>query len=702
MAPYVTQHLLVQGGYEASSHSPMPEGARQNASALARALTDPLAAGVDPETCHTMIPDSEADVLERVEEISASDDGLLVYWTGRCRLARDGSLQLALAPGSCGASAPWLPAYDLARAMTRSGSRDQDRLLILDTCLASDDLGNEPYSSRVVRREIDRLSRAGVAVLSSVGASPLGFAVNSHAPSVFTQQLALLLRSSPVARHEAMALPGLHRLLTASLSKSGYLRPMLRNAKRFQRPLAVNNHTKRAGGPGEGLPARRHAALEQALSRYALAVAGSPRARAQHTGFHRVYDPAADAASVYDALLGSHCGFTSRSTSLLSDPPSRHELLSAVQDMIEQGQNMVLLYMAGHGTVRSSGRKLDLAVYLADDETLLVSDLVNDLRKTRAERVVMMLDVCSVNPSSSVSRLTPGFLHSERRPGFSRLMVEWLNTASQRRQNQEDGLGRRGQEDSCLVRWGPERALGTGMRETPQWLFDFPGAAIRCLDDSGPMEHWTRLLYDSVGVLPRPGAILSSIWDSPLSDEPGWTSPGQTGETRGVEERSVWQSTVPRTPWSTSPDDAPAAVPAATRTASEGSAPRRTLHRRHRAQLRVADGSLPLRVGRHFRVTFNYQPLDEQWRARPGVDASETSPLHITLRIGAGSAKVSPSVIHTRLTDDRGTPPEDFRITPCSPDPVTLRIDVVRSADGAMIQQIKSVLAVSGGDGADR
>ncbi|NUK87287.1 caspase family protein [Streptomyces lunaelactis] len=635
-----------------------------------------------------------------MEEISSSDDGLLVYWTGHCRLARDGSLQLALTPGSRGAPAHWLPAYDLARAMTRSGSRDQDRLLILDTCLASDDPGNEPYSTRVVRREIDRLSRAGVAVLSSVGASPLGFAVNSHAPSVFTQQLALLLRSSPVAHHEAMALPGLHRLLAASLRSSGYLRPMLRNAKRFQRPLAASIQTKRAAGPGEGLPTRRHAAMELALSRYALAVAGSPRARAKDTSSHQFYDPAADAATVYDALLGSHCGFTSRSTSLLSDPPSRHGLLSAVEDLTEQGQNLVLLYMAGHGTVRSSGRKLDLAVYLADDETVLVSDLVNDLRKTHAERVVMMLDVCSVNPSTALSRLTPGFLHSEQRPGFSRLMVEWLNTASQRRRSQESGLETRGQQDNCLVRWGPEWALDTAMRETPQWLFDFPGAAIRCLDDSGPMEHWMRLLRNSTGLLPRPGSILSSIWDSPLSDEPGWTSPGPD-----LEERPVRQSTVPQTRGRTSRADAPAAVPAAppaaTRTASEGGAPRRTVHRRHRAQLRVADGSLPLRVGRHFRVTFNYQPLDEEWRVRPGVDASETSPLDITLRIGAGSAKVNPSVIHTRLTDDSGTPPEDFRITPRSQDPVTLRIDVVRSADGAVIQQIKSVLAVSGGDGAD-
>ncbi|MFD8612147.1 hypothetical protein [Streptomyces sp. NPDC059631] len=696
MAPFVTQHVLFQGG-QVDGPS-LPPGTRQNAELLAKALTAPDAAGVDPDTCHTVVPRSGADALGQVADNAASGDGLLVYWTGHCRLGPKGRLQLALDPGD-GRPTEWLPARELVSTMTRSPGRD--RLLILDTCLVPG--AAESAHRKLLQREIDRLSRDRVAVLSSIGTSPFAFAAASHAPSVFTQHLASLLRAEPHERRAHMRLPELYRLLAAAMRGSGYLRPMLRNAQGFSRPLVSSALLGHAQGQPDLLPARRHSAeLDKVLSRYALAVGGRLR-QTTGTGDTPAYEPSTDAETVYRALLRSHCGFTRDSASLLRAPASRQHLFDAVDELVEHGRNMVLVYLACHGTVSSSGSVLDLALELLDGETVLASDLVGELRKTRAEKVMMMFDVCSSFPSSPPAPLAERFAPQERRPGFSRLLVEWDTSAQIGAVEPQPLPGTDTEDDDrCLVPWMTGYLRGSLARSAWNWRFDFPGAAIRCLDDAGPVRAWASLLHDSIpGDLPTPpGEALSSILDPVLLDEPE----GGTEESGAPPspDAGVRLPRVPRTP---APAPAPVPVPAADR---QGSGPggdgpphrRGPAHRGHRARLRVAEGSMPLRVGRHFRVTFNYQPEGRDWVPRPD-DATDDNPLDLTLRIGAGSAKVSPSVIHTRLTDDRGTPPEDFRITPRTAEPLTLRIDVVRSADGAVIQRIKSTLDVTDGDGAE-
>ncbi|MFE2471647.1 hypothetical protein [Streptomyces mirabilis] len=623
----------------------------------------------------------------------ADGDGLFVYWTGHCRLSPEGTLQLALATPPGRTSTEWLSASDLVQAMRRSRSRD--RLLILDTCLAPGAAEGSFLRSRRVQREIDRLGRIGVAVLSSIDTSPLAFAVNSQAPSVFTQRLTSLLGSWPRMDGEAVALPDLHRLLAKSLHNSGYRRPTLRNARNFQRPVV----TLRTDRTADRLPARPTAASKHdALSRYALAVAGSalrsPTAQDSWT-----YEPATDAAEIYRGLLDSHCGFTPHSTSLFTTPPSRENLTHAIENMAERSQNMLLVYFACRGTVESSGRSLDLALALGDHETVLASNLVNDLRKTRAESVVLMLDVYSPNSTVPVTPLTRHNAYSQLRPGFSRVFVEWMNTAAQTHLPARRLPWDLHDETGSLLPWRHEQAPEPSTHSGFKWLFDFPGVAIRYLDDSGPLEHFTRKLGNSPAesLLTYPGEMLSTIGDNPLVDDAStWlaedfhthTLSGRRSEPHNVRYYSAALETAhayaspPRQDHS---DDAPAAL-------------RRPPHRRHRARLRVAEGSLPLQVGRRLCVTFNYQPQEEDWN-RPDDD---TAPVDITLRIGAGTAAVDRSVIHTQLTDGHGTPPEEFGITPRSEKPVTLRIDVVRRADGAMIQRVERVLEVDARDGADR
>ncbi|MEV5107547.1 hypothetical protein ACFQ7G_19825 [Streptomyces massasporeus] len=614
-------------------------------------------------------------------------DGLFVFWTGHCRLSTEGALQLALAPSPGRTSTDWLTASDLVQAMTRSRSRD--RLLILDTCLSPGAAEAGSVHSGALRREIERLGKAGIAVLSSIDASPLAFAVNSQAPSVFTQHLTSLLGALPRATGETLALPDLHRLLARSLGSSGYVRPMLRNAHSFQRPVV----TLRADRRSDGLMARRGAPpTRAAFSRYALAVAGSALRSAAAPNFC-AYEPAADAAEIHQILLDSRCGFTPASTSLFTAPPTRESLTNAVRGMAEHSQNMLLVYLACHGTVESSGHDLDLALTLGDHETVLASTLVNDLRKAHAESVVLMLDVYSSDATALAMPLTRHNAYSQRRPGFSRVFIEWMNIAAQSRSPR--GLfWECDDETGSLAPWHCEHAPQSTTRGAFNWLFDFPGAAIHYLDDSGPLEHFTRQLRDSPteNLLTYPSEMLSTMGDEPLLDDtPPWA--GELHTYFSARRRST--SSRPVRPPSAAQEETPAAP-----SALADSAPpvHRPTHRRHRARLRVTEGSLPLRVGRRLRVTFNYQPQDDDWKA----PEDSTLPVDITLRIGAGTAAVDRSVIHTRLTDDHGTPPEEFGITPRSASPVTLRIDVVRRADGAMIQRVERVLEVAAGDGADR
>nr|WSW65749.1 hypothetical protein OG461_05840 [Streptomyces sp. NBC_00995] len=549
---------------------------------------------------------------------------------------------------------------------------------MLDTCLTADSV----VSDREWLREISRLSKEGVALLTSLGSSPFAFAANSRAPSVFTQHLVTLL-GEVAHQQETLDLRDVHKWLRRASERQGYRGPILRNARSFTRPLvpASDERVRRAGG--RLLPALRSASAVALTScaRYALSVAGAPLGGFGPLG-NNFYDPAGDATTLIDALVDTRCGFTQDTVSLLSTPPSRQRLLDAITEVATSAENMALLYLTAHGSVRQSGRGLDLALHLLDGETVLASDLVAGLRQSNAESVVMFLDVCQVRPAHPVTPLIGHVLPDHQRAGFSRLLIEWTNTATRSLDAASDSKLQPAEQGHSLWRRYADRHSAVAQQEV-RWKFDFADARITLVDEGGPLEQWgwaQQLLSSptSNDALAHADELLSFVADSVSGS--GERASQQSALTSGI------SRAVPTAPADPDPES----------TEDKGQ-PRRT-HRRHRPRLRVTEGSLPLRVGRRLDFTFSYQPQDPD-RQPHANDATDDDPLDLTLRIGAGTAEVSPTIIHTRLTDDRGTPPEQFRITPSSADPVRLRIDVLRRTDGAVIQRIERVLVVAGRDG---
>ncbi|MYT68304.1 MULTISPECIES: caspase family protein [unclassified Streptomyces] len=666
MAPYTTHNYVVQGGPLAGPMS-LPEGTRENASVLAAALTDPDVVGLAPEMCHVVSPESDDDFLNRFSREVPAGDGLIVYWTGgRCRASLSGKPQLALPLQEDGRDV-WLDVQDLVEAMKAADS--PDRLLVLDTCLTVD----ATVSDRQWIRDIGRLSKQGVALLTSVGSSPYAFAANNTTPSVFTQHLIRLL-GEVAEQPEPLDLRAVAKWLQRTSRNEGYRPPILRNSGSFSRPIIPGRDTRDTSARGRLLPALRamsSGALES-CARYALAIAGAPMGGS-------LFAPAADAETLSRALIQTRCGFTHDTTSVLAQPPTRQRLFDAVREVSGRAENMALIYLVGHGTVRQAGRDIDLDLHLQDNETVRASELVTWLRSSSAQSAVLMLDVCGVRPVQRVMPMT-GQVLAEGRAGISRLLVEWTNISSQ---PLEAPVARRRRRlpPVSASQFMPTELPGSAEQEV-RWTFDFADARITLIDEAGPLEGWAhRLLSRSTAVDPLVHADeLLSIAAESAAGQP-----------------------VPPLNWQ--PDDEPATTSPAPASAEpvpspglHGGQPPAGLHRRHRPRLRVPTGALPMRVGQRLDLTFDYQPQDPSRVPQPG-DATDDQPLDLTLSIAAGTAEVTPSVIYTHLVDDRGSPPEQFRITPSSPAPVTLRIDVLRRADGAVIQSIERVLAVAGRDG---
>ncbi|MEU5521557.1 hypothetical protein ABZ759_13050 [Streptomyces sp. NPDC047860] len=637
------------------------------------ALTDPLVGGLPPDLCQTVQPAAEDSVLRHLTEATTDDDGLIVYWTGHATLSAEGALYLALRGSQQGDLSTWVPARRVADAMTAGATSAADRLLILDTCFSSSTGIVSGHYDALIRRAVERVSRGGVAVLSSMGTTPTGFAANSHGLSVFTRQLIAQLQTGSGASSDELRLGALSRRVGVELDRNGYRRPCLRNAAAFLRPLTTAPNTARREGSGV-LPARTTSTqLTADVMRYALAVAG-----AGHTNETTSPDqPSRDASRVYEALLKSCSGFTTRSSTLLDTPPTRKTLRSRLEDMARQGHNMLLVYVSSCGTVDADADGLDLSLGLAGQETISVSDLVRDLQRTRAERVTLLIDACRSQPVHAPQ--ADEFVESPtrppwgRRPGFTQLAITWNTSAASSWFPARDPLALSAQEQSSASTWAAAyAALVTRRLQQPTdqipWKFHFPGLEISCVDDQGPMSPW---LAKSATML-EPADASVARWL--LSDHL------YSSLTRPV----------------AAPDGEPLR-PSAPNEAVDGGAgaeapPKPRRHCGHRARLHLADDDADATAEAGVRVTFRYQPLDSEPGKTTAPEATDDVPLDITLRIDATAAVVRPSLIHTHLTDERGSPPSDFRVIPQSQDPVTLRIDVLRRADGALIQQLRTVL----------
>jgi hypothetical protein len=674
-----TRALLVGADSYPQSGLRLPPGAERNVSALHTALTDPLIGGLPPDLCQTVQPAAAESVLRHLTEASTDGDGdgLIVYWTGHATLSAEGSLYLALRGSRHGDLSTWVPARLVAEAMTSGRTTAADRLLILDACFSSSTGVVSGHYDALIRRAVERVSRGGVAVLSSMGTTPTGFAANSHGLSVFTRQLIAQLQTGSGAASDELRLETLSRSVGVELNRNGYRRPCLRNATAFLRPLTSAPSAALREGSGL-LPARTTSTqLTTDVMRYALAVAG-----AVHTDEAASADqPSRDANRVYQALLKSRCGFTARSSTLLDTPPTRQTLRSRLEDMARQGRNMLLVYVSSCGTVDADADGLDLSLGLAGQETISVSDLVRDLQRTRAERVTLLIDACR---SHSVHAPQPDeFVDGPTRPpwgkraGFTQLAITWNTSAASSWLPASDPLALSAQEQWPASAWAAYAGLVTRRLQQPAdqvpWKFYFPGLEISCVDDQGPMSPW----------LAQPATMLTSadagVAQWLLSDHHLYTS-------------LAWPATTPEEePLRSSVPDG--------EVGAEAPPPKPRQHCGHRARLHLPEDDAAATAEAGVRVTFQYQPLEGEQGKPTASEATDDAPLDITLRIDATAAIVRPSLIHTHLTDDRGSPPSDFRVIPQSQDPVTLRIDVLRRADGTLIQQLRTVLPVAEAEG---
>ncbi|MFE1958930.1 hypothetical protein [Streptomyces sp. NPDC059479] len=705
-------------------------------------LADPVIGAIDPENCDVVFSDNGDEVLDRVAEAAAEDGPLIVYWTGHGALT-DGELYLADRNSDGTDLGTWVSALDVADRMTSSSSPGRadggraDRLLILDVCFSS---GPEPgqVRPRGIRRALDRLAREGIAVLSAVGTSALGYAVNTYSTSVFTSHLVTLLRAGMNSRERTLHLDSLHRQLASMLRNSGYHAAFLRNAAGYRSSLVLNralNEQESTYLPARlaAVSLRRESTQRHALalglapspapepspaSRPAPAPASSPVGTPPERGVKPVR-PAEDAGAFYNALLRSGCGFSRSSTHLLQEPGSWDDVRNNLRTVVDESDNMLLVYIAAHGVARMGDGGLDLLLTLSQGATVPLSDVVGELSRSLAESVTLMVDLSRTDAAEhttgyarAVGGGSGGFPQWRRRTGLSCLDITWRNAADGVPVTVPDAVALGGEPHLAMLS-APRRSglflnsLLPGGRvagASPPWAFASPGRQVYAFDRSGPLSPWSALLQLTAPELLSRGPLAERALDwsetelemerllptpatqpTPSAAEPAHSPPSAPAPGAGAGAGAGPGESV------SSDDEQPpdGGAPSGTRRPPAADRPRK---RGHRARLRIPDDALPARPGAEITLTFDLQPLDEPWEPDPATDATDERPLDITVRMDASSAEVSPSLMHLRLTDARGTAPGDFRITPTSAGPVKLFIDVLRRVDGAVIQEITAEL----------
>jgi hypothetical protein len=680
----------------------LPPGVRLNVGELRDALADPEIGAIPQDRCHVVFPGSREDVLQTVADASEDDGPLIVYWAGHGSLAADGRLYLATSDSDASDLDTWVPADVVAQGMsTPHGTTD--RLFILDVCFASATT-HVPTDRRLLRRALDHLARHEVAVLCSSGTTRLGFAANGFSPSVFTGHLAALLRVGVPSDDSALHLGYLYENLVELLRQSGYREPCLLNAGGFRASLALNRQHTDQHRPY--LPARQAASelLHRSAQRHAVAIGiPLPTMRGRlGAGLTRVR-PLVDARKVYRALLEYGAGFTSRTTSLVVDPRTWEDVREVIRRAASDSDNALLVYVAASGAASRSGDHLDLLLTLPAGPSIALSELVYECRQSFADTVTLVVDVCSDTAveQSSRSRRFHGRLPAwDQRTGTSQLFMAWQNLVARLpdagpSQSTARGAVPDGSKlpmplvGSPYERQPPWRSPDRRNTNPSPWIFDFPGAHVWATDAAGPLSLWRSLL----GTL----STESVMFQRPFRRSGARNEPADPflALPHAFEGMTSSGAAAPPVPLS---DQAEGPVRKG-QTASPPADGTRIVRRGHRARLTVDDGTLPARLGRELAVCFDYLPLDEPWQPDPAIDATEDHPLDITVRIRATSAEVSPTLLHLKLTDQNGTRPGRFHVVPRSPEPVELTVDVMRSADWAVLQEITAVLPVDHRDG---
>jgi hypothetical protein len=363
--------------------------------------------------------------------------------------------------------------------------------------------------------------------------------------------------------------------------------------------------------------------------------------------------PHGHAQSLYERLLASGWGFTRDTTTVLG-AVTRQELRSRIKDLADSGQNLVLVYLLGAGEVSRDRDTFDLKVAVAGAQSIAVSELVDVLRTSAAERVTLLIDAYDAQAEAVAHHLTTTVRSTywDSTLGTSRLVVTW---ASSKPAAGPDPLAltAQGQVVPTDDGWGALLYPAAARREThpwsPAWRFSFPGAEIRWLADAGPLAAWQALLTDAAS----PSAE-SSVAQWLLSSGSG-----------GTPKEASLAAPIPTPPHGLAD------------TASTSSS----------AHLTVVGGTYPVRAGAEVQLAFAYRP-----HAPGTVPVCGDDPLDVTVVAAADDAVADPPLFHSCVTRHGGTPTHDITLIPRAHRPVTLQLSVLRRADGALLQELTTVL----------
>ncbi|QTD95747.1 hypothetical protein [Streptomyces cyanogenus] len=655
MTATAVRHLLVGVSSYEDAALELPAGTAHNVAQLREALTASQhhhddASSMAPRACRVLEPGDASQVLDEVAAVAQEQPSLVVYWTGHAAITPEDGVCLALPHSRVDDLSTWMPADLLIESMSPRVDERWDRLLILDACLGAGQSTAGGRSDVDVSEVVTSMGRPGVAVWAGLGRTATGFAANSRDTSVFTQVLAhLLLRAAESMT--PLKLQAAHEWLVQELERSGYPPPCLGNAGAFRSFLAQASDPAPQRRRADRLVRRALGRLVPADTRRYALVCGMALwgAREQDTS------PYKNAVWLYERLLASGWGFT-RDTTTVVGSVTRQELRSKISELASQGQNLVLVYLSGAARVFSERDSLDVMVALAEEQSVSVSELVEMLRTSRAERVTLLIDAYQSHTQTAVAdRLAAVAQACGWAPaaGASRLAITWATSPAA---SGPDPLALTAQGSALTDEQGWGDLLyslpGTGHWPRP-WRFSFPEAEIRYLPGSGPLAAWQTLL----GSLREPSAD-ASVAQWLLSVNPAGVGDVPSDPFAGL---------VP-----------PPAVPPASSPPPEA---------KSSARLRVVGGTYPAAAGREILLAFDYQSH------QPGtVPVCGDDPLDLTVVVSADDAAVEPRLFYTRVDRDAGTPTQCIRLTPRTGTPVKVQLSVMRRGDGALLQELTTVL----------
>ncbi|WP_326554429.1 caspase family protein [Micromonospora sp. NBC_01813] len=194
-----------------------------NVSALAEALTDPVAGVIERTRCQRLInPRAQHEVGAALDEaVNAADDTLIVYYAGHGFLTPRGALHLAVADTDPAAVAyTAVPIEWLRIALAESPAKN--RILILDCCFSGHATSAMASVPSAVTAAIDI---SGTYTLTSSPANSTSIAPPGERFTAFTKELINILHDGIPGAGDLLSLRDIYIALVRSLHSRSMPRP---------------------------------------------------------------------------------------------------------------------------------------------------------------------------------------------------------------------------------------------------------------------------------------------------------------------------------------------------------------------------------------------------------------------------------------------------------------------------------------------